>query len=118
MPITPESNIALILTTIGADADAVKLGRTLVAERLAACVNVLPVMTSIYRWQGRVEEEREQQLLMKTAADGWWRSPRASASSIPTRCPSSSCWRVPECGVSEWIATRRPSLDPAVNSVG
>jgi len=60
--------LILVLTTLGADADAAALARTLVDERLAACVNVLPVMTSIYRWQGRVEEAREQQLLMKTAA--------------------------------------------------
>ena len=58
-----------MLTTLAADVDAAALGRTLVAERLAACVNVLPVMTSVYRWQGRVEEEREQQLVIKTGAD-------------------------------------------------
>jgi len=58
--------LVLVLTTLGADADAAALGRTLVAEGLAACVNVLPPMTSIYRWQGAVHQEREQQLLMKT----------------------------------------------------
>jgi periplasmic divalent cation tolerance protein len=58
--------IAIVLTTIGADTDAAELGRTLVEEGLAACVNVLPPMTSIYRWKGKVEEEHERQLLMKT----------------------------------------------------
>jgi periplasmic divalent cation tolerance protein len=61
--------LVLVLTTLGADADAAALARTLVEERLAACVNVLPAMTSIYRWQGSVDQEREQQLLIKTAAD-------------------------------------------------
>ena len=60
--------LILVLTTLGADADAAALARTLVDERLAACVNVLPVMTSIYRWKGRVEQDREQQLLIKTTA--------------------------------------------------
>ena len=60
--------IAIVLTTIGAGADAAALGRTLVEEGLAACVNVLPPMTSIYRWKGRVEEETERQLVMKTTA--------------------------------------------------
>ena len=64
-----ESDAALVLTTLGADADAPALARTLVEERLAACVNVLPAMTSIYRWKGNVEQEREQQLLIKTTAD-------------------------------------------------
>jgi periplasmic divalent cation tolerance protein len=62
-------SIVIVLTTIGADADAVSIARTLVDERLAACVNVLPAMTSIYRWKGNVEVDREQQLLMKTTAD-------------------------------------------------
>ena len=61
--------LVLVLTTLGADADAAALARTLVEERLAACVNVLPAMTSIYRWKGSVDQEREQQLLIKTAAD-------------------------------------------------
>ena len=57
----------IVLTTLAADADAAALARTLVDERLAACVNVLPVMTSVYRWQGGLEQEREQQLVIKTA---------------------------------------------------
>ena len=57
-----------MLTTLAADADAAAFARTLVAERLAACVSVLPAMTSVYRWQGSVEEAREQQLVIKTGA--------------------------------------------------
>jgi periplasmic divalent cation tolerance protein len=66
---TGHSAACIVLTTLGADADAAALARTLVEERLAACVNVLPVMTSIYRWHGQVEQDREQQLVMKTSAD-------------------------------------------------
>ena len=56
----------IVLTTFPADGDAEKLGRTLVEERLAACVNILPPMQSIYRWQGKVERADERQLLIKT----------------------------------------------------
>ena len=64
-----DQGVALVLTTIGGDADATILARTLVEERLAACVNVLPVMTSTYRWKGAIEQEREQQMVIKTTAD-------------------------------------------------
>lgn len=68
MTSSAESNAVLVLTTLGADADAAALARTLVDERLAACVNILPVMTSIYRWKGSVEQDREQQVVIKTTA--------------------------------------------------
>ena len=63
------SDVVIVLTTIGADPDAAMLAKTLVNERLAACVNVLPPMQSVYRWKGKVEQEREHQLVMKTRAD-------------------------------------------------
>ena len=59
----------IILTTLGASADARAFARVLVEGRLAACVNVLPPMTSVYRWKGAIEEDREQQLVIKTTSD-------------------------------------------------
>jgi periplasmic divalent cation tolerance protein len=56
----------LVLTTFPADGDAEKFAATLVEERLAACVNILPPMRSIYRWQGKMEKADERQLLIKT----------------------------------------------------
>jgi len=61
------AGVAVVLTTVGADADAVALARTLVEEGLAACVNVLPPMRSVYHWQGAVHTDPEQQLVIKTA---------------------------------------------------
>ena len=45
------------------------LARQLVEQRLAACVNLLPPMLSVYRWQGQVEQAEEVQALIKTCAD-------------------------------------------------
>lgn len=59
----------IVLTTIGADADVDALARTLVEERLAACVNVLPPMRSVYRWKGEVQADAERQLIIKTKAE-------------------------------------------------
>jgi periplasmic divalent cation tolerance protein len=63
------ADYVLALTTLPADADAGEFGRTLVEERLAACVNLLPVMQSIYRWEGKIEFEAERQLIIKTTSD-------------------------------------------------
>ena len=60
------SDVVIVLTTI-TEERADELARTLVDERLAACVNVHGPMTSIYRWKGAVEEEPERQLVIKTA---------------------------------------------------
>ena len=59
----------LVLTTVAATTDAAALARTLVDERLAACVNVLPEMQSFYRWKGAVEADAERQLVIKTTAE-------------------------------------------------
>ena len=59
---------ALVLTTFPADGDADAFARTLVGERLAACVSVLPPMQSTYRWKGKVESAAERQVLIKTTA--------------------------------------------------
>jgi periplasmic divalent cation tolerance protein len=62
------SDAVIVLTTLNANTDASSLARMLVDERLAACVNVLAPMTSIYRWKGTIETDREQQLVIKTSS--------------------------------------------------
>jgi periplasmic divalent cation tolerance protein len=64
-----EIDCVMVWTTIGSSTDGHKLASILVGERLAACVNVLSEMESVYRWQGRVETDRERQVVMKTTAD-------------------------------------------------
>jgi periplasmic divalent cation tolerance protein len=59
------SDLVIVMTTIGPDR-ADELARTLVEERLAACVNVQARMMSTFRWNGRVAVEPECQLLVKT----------------------------------------------------
>jgi len=69
----------LVLTTLPADADAAVFARTLVSERLAACVNLLAPMESVYRWEGDVQRDAERQLIMKTTrarVDALWQRVR------------------------------------------
>lgn len=64
MTVAPDA--LLVLTTCGSDAQAREIARALVERRLAACVNVVPLAASIYRWRGAIEEETETLLLIKT----------------------------------------------------
>jgi periplasmic divalent cation tolerance protein len=64
-----ETPHVLILTTLPADADAGAFAEALVESRLAACVNLLPVMESVYRWDGRVQRDSERQLILKTSRE-------------------------------------------------
>ena len=64
-----ETPHVLILTTLPADADAPAFAQALVESRLAACVNLLPVMESVYRWEGRVQRDSERQLILKTSRE-------------------------------------------------
>lgn len=58
-----------MVTNLPDAASARALAEHVVAERLAACVNILAPCRSVYRWQGKVEEAEEVPLLMKTSAD-------------------------------------------------
>jgi periplasmic divalent cation tolerance protein len=63
------TNARIVLTTTGSEEEARKIAHALVERRLAACVNILPHLHSIYRWQGKVETANEWLLLIKTEAD-------------------------------------------------
>jgi len=56
----------VVLSTVARAEDAERIGRALVTRGLAACVNVVPGLVSIYRWKGDVERAEEQLLLIKT----------------------------------------------------
>jgi periplasmic divalent cation tolerance protein len=62
------SSFVIVLSTFPADQDPIPLAKALIEERLAACVNVLPPMRSVYRWEGKVEQADELQLVIKTSA--------------------------------------------------
>jgi len=58
----------IVLSTAGSEEEARKIARHLVEQKLAACVNIIPRVESIYRWQQRVESSAECLLLIKTTS--------------------------------------------------
>ena len=61
----PES-ITLVMTSVGTEQQAVEISEELIARRLATCINIVPCLRSIYRWKGKVCEDTEYLLLIKT----------------------------------------------------
>jgi periplasmic divalent cation tolerance protein len=59
----------VVLSTAGSEDEARKIAQHLVERQLAACVNIVPAIESVYRWQGKVESAREWLLLIKTTAE-------------------------------------------------
>lgn len=79
----------LVLTTSSSKDEARKIGRALVERLLAACVNVVPHVGSIYRWEGEVEEAEEWLLIVKTT--------RAAFERVRDAINELHSYDVPEC---------------------
>jgi periplasmic divalent cation tolerance protein len=62
------SERVVLLSTVGTAEDAERIARALVERRLAACVNVVPGLVSVYRWKGEVRRDDERLLIIKTRA--------------------------------------------------
>ena len=62
------TNYGVVLVTVGDRSEGEKIATELIAAKLAGCINLLPI-DSIYFWQGKVEQDREYQLIIKTDLD-------------------------------------------------
>jgi len=63
---TDLEKITLVLTSVGTEQQAVEISEELIARRLATCINIVPCLRSIYRWKGKICEDTEYLLLIKT----------------------------------------------------
>jgi periplasmic divalent cation tolerance protein len=66
MDTAQESELVLVYVTVGSDEEARRIGRALVEERLAACINILGPVQSLYRWKGELRDDREFVMVAKT----------------------------------------------------
>lgn len=66
MPVVSELQVILVLCTASTEKEAVNIAQALVDREEAACVNIVPMIRSVYRWKGKVNSDIEQLLLIKT----------------------------------------------------
>ena len=81
------SDVAFLYVTHPDAGQALSLGRTLVADGLAACANVLPGMLCVYRWEDSIEEGAEAVMIVKTRADLAEAAQAAIVAAHPYACP-------------------------------
>ena len=101
-----------VFITAPTEKEAVEISKTLVEERLCACVSILPGIRSIYRWEGKVCDEREVMLIAKTAS--------SMAPILVKRVKELHSYDVPEIiclpittGSGEYLDWIDDSIDPA-----
>jgi periplasmic divalent cation tolerance protein len=78
----------VVFVTAGSEAEAETIAKALVEERLAACVNILSPIRSIYRWEGKVTDDQERLLIIKTRAERF--------SAVEARVKTLHSYQVPE----------------------
>ncbi|OHX14968.1 cation tolerance protein [Chromobacterium sphagni] len=83
----PSIDCLLVVCNVPDQQLAGQIAATLVAEQLAACVNILPPCRSVYRWQGAVEQAEETPLLIKTRRDAYPRLESRLAQLHPYEVP-------------------------------
>src|SRR3954452_10058475 len=83
----PHTDAIVVLTTVSSDDEAVTLVRALLDRRLIACGTLLPGARSIYRWQGKVADEREVLVLLKTRSARLEQLQRAFTELHPYKVP-------------------------------
>jgi periplasmic divalent cation tolerance protein len=97
------SNARIVLTTTGSQEEARRIARALVERRLAACVNIVPQIESIYRWEDTVETSTEWLLLIKTQADSFER--------LRDAVKELHSYDLPECVMLELASGSKEYLD-------
>ncbi len=100
----------VVLTTVENRADGERLAQLLVERELAACVQILPPMVSIYRWQGKIERADEVLLLIKTTRTVYPKLEREIKQNHPYQTPEILALKV-EAGLEAYLSWLAGSVD-------
>lgn len=100
------SDIVSVYAIFADDAEARRIARTVVEERLAACANILGPCHSVYRWQGEVEEADEVPAIFKTRSDVAARLIARIAELHSYDVPAATVWPIAEAlpDYARWVA--------------
>jgi periplasmic divalent cation tolerance protein len=100
----------IVLTTAGSDEEARKIAHHLVEHRLAACVNILPQVSSVYRWEDNIDEAREWLLVVKTTAAAFGEVRQAIAELHSYQLPECICILIEDGSDNylQWVADAVP----------
>ena len=101
----------VVFTTFGSEAEAARVVRVLVEERLIACGNLIPGVRSLYRWEGQVTDALEVVAIMKTRKQDW--------AALISRLHELHSYSTPECvavriaaGAPRYMAWLEAALEP------
>ena len=97
--------MVVILSTVGSQEDAESIARTLVEERLAACVSIVPGLTSLYWWEGKISRDSEVLLIIKTSEQAYERLEARLREIHPYQVPEIVALRAERVyeGYMEWL---------------
>jgi len=105
------TEMLIVFTTFANAEDAARVVRVLVEERLIACGNLLPGARSLYRWEGKVQDQSEVVVLMKTRKQDW--------TALISRLHELHPYETPECivvriaaGAPRYMAWLESALEP------
>jgi periplasmic divalent cation tolerance protein len=105
------TELLLVSTSFAEEADAARVARALIDERLIACANIVPGARSLYRWEGVVRDEREVLVVMKTRKQDW--------TALLSRLHELHPYDTPEClavrvaaGAPKYLAWLEAELEP------
>jgi periplasmic divalent cation tolerance protein len=89
-----DTGVLIVLSTIDKESVAKELAQGMVQKKLAACVNILSACTSIYRWKGKIQEESEYLMVIKTKKENYSQVEKYLKESHPYDVPEIIGWEV------------------------
>lgn len=100
----------IVLVTTQNNEEASRIAEALVSERLAACVNIIPAIESIYRWEGKVTLDRESLMIIKTTDDRYAELEQRAKQLHSYSTPEVVAFKI-ERGSSEYLSWLRDSVN-------